>query len=89
MGMLPEYMVYDIPAALFVVLLVQGLKLLGMPVGLAAWGALAMSILITALEWIAVPPQDSAGVVGYVIEVLVVFLTATGVYEKGKDLRSR
>jgi hypothetical protein len=84
-----EILWFGIPAAVLVVVIVQGLKLLGLPVGLAAWAALGVSLALSALGVLVKLLPASEQFVTAFIEAVLVWLAATGIYEKGKDIRER
>jgi hypothetical protein len=82
-----EIVWFGIPTAVLVVVVVQGLKMLGLPTYLAGWAAMAVSLGLAGLGVLTRWMPASEPYVTAFVEAVLVWLAATGVYEKGKDLR--
>ncbi len=80
-----EIALFGMPVALLVVLLVQGLKALGLPDKWSPWAALVMSLMgAVAVGGLKAYPAWTP-VVSAVVSGLVVWLMATGIYHAGKN----
>jgi hypothetical protein len=73
--------------ATLVVLLVQGLKLLGMPDRFAPWAALVLSGLGASAAEMVVSMPGSVPYIRTIATAVVVFLVSTGIYHIGKNVR--
>ncbi len=77
---------FGMPVALLVVLLVQGVKALGLPDKWSAWAALLLSLMgAVAVGGLKAYPAWTP-VVSVVVSGLVVWLMATGIYHTGKNV---
>lgn len=77
---------FGISTSALTVLIVQGLKKLGLPARFGAWAALAVSVGLVALGLMVRLLPESTPFVEAAVAGVVVWLTAIGIYEKGKDV---
>lgn len=75
-----------ISASALTVLIVQGIKALGAPERFAAWYSLGVAVSLVSLGLVMNLYPDTAPFINTAIAAVVVWLTATGIYEKARDI---
>jgi hypothetical protein len=70
-----------------VVMVVRGLKMLGLADRFAPWAALAVSITVAALMALVRFLPASEGVVYHLVAAAVIWLMATGIYHAGRNIK--
>lgn len=77
---------YGFTASTIVVLAVQAAKALGLPSSGAVWVAAILSVVVVGLNLIVQFFPEARDVVQALIQALLVFLLATGLYTIGKNV---
>jgi hypothetical protein len=85
--MMGDVTLFGVSVAMLVVLLVQGLKLLGMPDRFAPWAALVLSGLGALAAELVMSVPGSVPYIRTIVAGVVVFLVSTGIYHVGKNVK--
>jgi hypothetical protein len=81
-----EIILFGVPAAGIIIGLVQLFKHMGMPVGLAPWVAGGLSAAASAIALVLEMYPESAPYLEALVGAVLLWLSLTAVYDKGKDL---